>query len=47
MKRSILLLFVVLLAAPLAACGKKGDPQSDPPTLLRTYPKPDKTIPTS
>ena len=48
MKRSILLLFVVLLAAgPLAACGKKGDPQSDPPTHLRTYPKPDKTIPTS
>lgn len=35
----------LLLAAPLAACGKKGGPESDPPTLKRTYPKPDKTYP--
>lgn len=41
------LVAVAIAALPLAACGKKGDPQSDPPTLLRTYPKPDKTIPTS
>ena len=48
MKRLVLTLVVAAIAAvPLAACGKKGDPQSDPPTLLRTYPKPDKTIPTS
>ncbi|MBL8704384.1 MAG: hypothetical protein JNM30_06055 [Rhodospirillales bacterium] len=47
MKRLVLILVVAAIAAaPLAACGKKGDPQSDPPTLLRTYPKPDKTVPT-
>jgi len=43
---ALTLVAVAIAAAPLAACGKKGDPQSDPPTLLRTYPKPDKTIPT-
>ncbi len=47
MKRLVLLLCMVMFAAgSLTACGQKGDPQSDPPTLLRTYPKPDKTIPT-
>lgn len=47
MKRLVLTLLVATFAAGLlAACGKKGDPQSDPPTLLRTYPKPDKTVPT-
>lgn len=35
----------LLLAAPLAACGKKGNPESDPPTYRRTYPAPDKTLP--
>jgi|JI10StandDraft_1071094.scaffolds.fasta_scaffold842477_2 predicted small lipoprotein YifL len=43
---ALTLVAVAIAAVPLAACGKKGDPQSDPPTLLRTYPKPDKTIPT-
>lgn len=47
MKRLVLtLVLAAVVAGPLAACGKKGDPQSDPPTLQRTYPKPDKTIPT-
>jgi len=35
----------LLVAAPLAACGKKGDPVSDPPTVFRPYPTPDKTVP--
>jgi predicted small lipoprotein YifL len=39
------MLVALLAAAPLAACGKKGDPVSDPPTSLKTYPKPDKTVP--
>lgn len=45
MKQLVLILVLAAVAGPLVACGKKGDPESDPPTLLRTYPKPDKTIP--
>ena len=40
------LMLALLLAAPLAACGKKGNPESDPPTLRRSYPAPDRTVPT-
>jgi len=39
------LMLGLLLAAPLAACGKKGNPESDPPNIKRSYPKPDKTLP--
>jgi len=39
MKRSILLLFVVLLAAPLAACGKKGAPSPPGPPEKVIYPR--------
>jgi len=46
MRRAVLLLLLALAAAaPLAACGKKGDPESSPPTIQRSYPKPDKVIP--
>ena len=46
MRRAVLALVLGLLAAaPLAGCGKKGDPASDPPTILKTYPKPDRTVP--
>jgi len=46
MRRLALLAAAAALAAvSLAACGKKGDPFSDPPTYQRTYPKPDKIIP--
>ena len=39
------LLGVLVATAPLAACGKKGDPESDPKTYQRIYPKPDRLIP--
>lgn len=46
MKRYLLIaLLAAIAAAPLAACGKKGDPFSDPPTYQRTYPTPDRTVP--
>jgi predicted small lipoprotein YifL len=46
MKRlATLLVLALLVAAPLASCGKKGDPLSDPPTAFKTYPKPDRTVP--
>jgi len=40
-----LIVLALVAAAPLAACGKKGDPVSDPPTSFKTYPKPDKAVP--
>jgi hypothetical protein len=41
MKRLVLLgLIALLAAAPLTACGKKGDPESDPPTVKRQMPAP-------
>lgn len=46
MRRLMLVAAAAALAAvSLAACGKKGDPASDPPTVLKTYPKPDKVVP--
>ncbi len=45
MRLATLFLLALVLAAPLSACGKKGDPVSDPPTSFKTYPKPDKTVP--
>lgn len=35
-----LLVLMALVAAPLAACGKKGDPESDPPQVKRQMPPP-------
>lgn len=41
MKRLVLLGCVaLLLAVPLSACGKKGDPQSNPETVKRQMPPP-------
>lgn len=41
MRRSIAYLAAALLiAAPLAACGKKASPESDPPQAIRTMPAP-------
>ncbi len=41
MRRLVLLGCMALLAAvPLAACGKKGDPESDPPRTKLQMPAP-------
>ncbi len=45
MRFAVWIAIALAVAAPLAACGKKGDPVSDPPTSFKTYPKPDKTVP--
>ncbi len=41
MRRLVLLGCIALLAAaPLTACGKKGDPESDPPRVRYPMPPP-------
>ena len=40
MRRLVLLGLVALVAlAPLAACGKKGDPEADPPRVKQQMPQ--------